>query len=302
MARAILITGTSTGAGRVIAEALAFAGHRIFASMRDPNFKNREQANALWSRGIDVVPLDVTEDWSVDRAVDMVLKKAGRIDVLVNNVHIFPTGVTEAFTSAQAKAVFDINVVGLLRVTRAVLPEMRRQGDGLIVNIGSIFGRVTIPFLGIYGSTQFAIEALSDSLHAELAPLGVEVVLVQRATCPAARKQATSRESVERMAAYGAAEDEPYGRLPDLFARHQPAASSEIEDVPSALVQLVAMPKWCRPTRSVVGASLGADLINATAASVQMRILDDLGLKAGAICDLPDARPSNEGAARAPPD
>jgi NAD(P)-dependent dehydrogenase (short-subunit alcohol dehydrogenase family) len=179
---------------------------------------------------------------------------------------------------------------------------MRRQGDGLIVNIGSIFGRVTIPSLGIYSSTQFAIEALSDSLHAELAPFGVEVVLVQGATCPTARKRASGRESFERMVAYGAPENEPYDSLPDLLARHQIAASSEIEDMPSLLVRLVAMPKWRRPARSVVGASLGADLINATAASVQMRILDDLGLKAGAIGHPLDARRSNDGAARAPPD
>jgi len=149
MSRTILITGASTGFGRDAAETLSRAGHAVFASMRDPHGRNREHAEALRRQGIEVVELDVGNDASVDHAVSEMLARAGRIDVLINNAGIASAGVTEAFTADQARVVLDTNVVGLLRTTRAVLPAMRRRRDGLIVNIGSILGRVTLPFFAI---------------------------------------------------------------------------------------------------------------------------------------------------------
>src|SRR5206468_10497107 len=122
------------------------------------------------------VELDVRDDASVEAGVKNVLAEAGTIDVLVNNAGIASAGVTEAFTTEQAKAIFDTNCVGLLRVARAVLPAMRHQHEGLIINCGSILGRVTFPFVGIYGASKFAVEALTDSLRYEVSQLGVEVV------------------------------------------------------------------------------------------------------------------------------
>lgn len=165
MSKTILITGASTGFGRDTAETLARAGHTVFASMRDPQAKNSEHAAALRKQGIEVVALDVSDDGSVERAVAEVMARAKQIDVLINNAGIASAGVTEAFTADQAKAVFNTNVVGLLRISRAVLPGMRAHGQGLIINIGSILGRVTFPFFGIYGASKFAVEALTDSLR-----------------------------------------------------------------------------------------------------------------------------------------
>src|SRR5262249_58785500 len=121
-----------------------------------------------------IVELDVSSDTSVERAVKEVLARSHRIDVLVNNAGIASAGVTEAFTPDQAKVVFDTNVVGLLRVSRSVLPVMRRQGDGLIINIGSILGRVTFPFFGIYGASKFAVEALTESVRYELSQVALD--------------------------------------------------------------------------------------------------------------------------------
>jgi NAD(P)-dependent dehydrogenase (short-subunit alcohol dehydrogenase family) len=118
MSKTILITGASTGFGRDTAETLARAGHTVFASMRDPQQKNREHAEALRAQGIGVTELDVSSDASVDRAVHEVLAESARIDVLVNNAGIASAGVTEAFTPDQAKVVFNTNVVGLLRTAR----------------------------------------------------------------------------------------------------------------------------------------------------------------------------------------
>src|SRR2546421_7285036 len=179
MSKTILITGTSSGFGRDTAETLHRAGHTVYASMRAAQGKNREAADALRKLGVKTVELDVSDDASVEAGVKTVLTEAGKIDVLVNNAGIASAGVTEAFTTEQAKAIFDTNVTGLLRVTLAVLPSMPQQHDGLIINIGSILGRVTFPFIGIYGASKFAVEALTDSLRYEVSQLGVEVVAVQ---------------------------------------------------------------------------------------------------------------------------
>jgi NADP-dependent 3-hydroxy acid dehydrogenase YdfG len=184
MSKTILIIGASSGFGRDTAETLHRAGHIVYASLRDAQGKNRAAAEALRELGINTVELDVRDDASVDAGVKNVLAQGGKIDVLVNNAGIASAGVTEAFTTEEAKAIFDTNVIGLLRVTRAVLPSMRHQHDGLIINIGSVLGRVTFPFLGIYGASKFAVEALTDSLRYELSQLGIEVVEVQPSAYP----------------------------------------------------------------------------------------------------------------------
>ena len=184
MSKTIVITGASTGFGRDTAETLARAGHKVFASMRDPESANRAHADALRGQDIDVVELDVTNSRSVDRAVAAVVAKAGRIDVLINNAGIASLGVSEAFTAEQLTGLFDVNVFGLHRVTRAVMPVLRGQKDGLVINIGSVVGRVTFPFFGLYGASKFAVEALTDSLRLEVSQLGIDVVLVQPSAYP----------------------------------------------------------------------------------------------------------------------
>ena len=104
-----------------------------------------------------------------------IITKAGRIDVLINNAGLLAAGVSEAFTPEQVTALFDVNVSGLHRVTRAVLPHLRRHNDGLIINIGSIVVRVTFPFSGLYGASKFAVEALTDSYRYEISQLGIDV-------------------------------------------------------------------------------------------------------------------------------
>ena len=190
MPKTVHITGSSTGFGRDTAETLARSGHHVFASMRATGGKNRGHAEALRSLAavenlnINIIDLDVTSSISVERAVASVLEKARRIDVLINNAGIASAGVSEAFTPEQAQALFDTNVFGILRTTRAVLPSMRQQRHGLVINVGSILGRVTFPFFGSYGASKFAVEALTESFRYELSQLGVDVVLVQPSAYP----------------------------------------------------------------------------------------------------------------------
>jgi NAD(P)-dependent dehydrogenase (short-subunit alcohol dehydrogenase family) len=279
MPKTLLITGTSTGFGRDTAETLARAGHTVFASMRDPQAKNREHAETLRKQGIEVVELDVSSDASVDSAVKEVLARASRIDVLINNAGIASAGVTEAFTPDQAKIVFNTNVVGLLRTTRAVLPAMRGQGDGLIINIGSILGRVTFPFFGIYGASKFAVEALTDSLRYEISQLGIEVALVQPSAYPTAMYANVHKPAdTDRAAAYGAIGEIPSAMFNHFMTTFQAADAPNPHDVAEAIARLVALPKGSRPARTVVGAAFGSDTVNEQTARVQAHVVEALGL------------------------
>jgi len=279
MSKTVLITGSSTGFGRDTAETLARAGHTVFASMRNPQAQNRDHAQALRKNGIEIVELDVSSDTSVERAVKEVLARTHRIDVLVNNAGIASAGVTEAFTPDQAKVVFNTNVVGLLRTSRSVLPAMRQQGDGLIINIGSILGRVTFPFFGIYGASKFAVEALTDSLRYEVSQLGIDVVLVQPSAFPTPMYTTIQQPAdSDRAAAYGAVGEIPGAMFQHFMTTFQAPNAPNPHDVAEAIAKLVAQPKGSRPPRTVVGAAFGSDIVNEQTAPVQAHVVETLGL------------------------
>ena len=141
-----LVTGASSGIGRATAKALRSAGFRVVGTSR--------RAAAKSSDGITMLTCDVTDDQSVAKLVDEVLAKAGRIDLLVNNAGIGLLGGAEESSTAQAQALFDVNVFGVMRVTKAVLPAMRRQGKGRIVNLSSVQGFIPAPYFALYASTN----------------------------------------------------------------------------------------------------------------------------------------------------
>lgn len=281
MPKTILITGAATGFGRDTAETLAKAGHNVFASMRGTTSRNAEAAAALTAQGITVVELDVSDDMSVDTAIAEVIAKAGKLDVLVNNAGLASAGVSEAFTADQAKILFNTNVVGVIRTTRAVLPAMRAAGDGLIINIGSILGRVTFPFFGIYGATKFALEALTDSYRYELSQLGVDVALVQPSAYPTNMYSAIQQPADQaRVEAYGEIGAIPGKMFESFMAMFQGENAPNPHDVAAAIVTLIDTPKGSRPARTVVGQSFGADAINDATAPVQHGAVEALGLGA----------------------
>jgi NAD(P)-dependent dehydrogenase (short-subunit alcohol dehydrogenase family) len=291
MSKIILITGTSTGFGRDTAETLAQAGHRVFASMRDITGRNQPHAASLRAKKIEVVELDVTDDASIDRAVASVLKEAGSIDVLVNNAGIGAMGISETFTTSQVRALFDVNVFGVQRMMRAVLPTLRSQGEGLVVNIGSVLGRVTLPFLGLYGATKFALESISESYRYELSQLGVDIVLVQPSAYPTdIFASALKPADAACIGSYG----EVRAILGNVAKAFADSVSGENppnpHEVAEAIARLVDQPGGWRPARVVVGASFGADALNTTAAALQSQLLDGLGL--GALAHAAGTRAS----------
>ncbi|CAG9252067.1 SDR family oxidoreductase [Burkholderia cepacia] len=279
MSKTILITGASSGFGRDTAEALSAAGHRVFASMRDIAGRNRPHADALQAKGMHVIELDVTDDASVERGVASVLENAGHLDVLVNNAGIGSAGISEAFTTKQVQALFDVNVFGIQRTSRAVLPTFRKQGAGLIVNIGSILGRVTFPFFGLYGASKFALEALTDSYRYELSTSGIDVVLVQPSNYPTNIFASAQRPAdAARVPGYGDAGAIPDKMVETLMALFASDHAPNPHDVADAIVQLVAQANGTRAPRLIVGESFGADALNAQAASIQAQVLEGLGL------------------------
>ncbi|MGO4586595.1 oxidoreductase [Arthrobacter sp. 2RAF6] len=171
------ITGSSRGLGLEIARAALTAGHQVVATAR--NAETVPEQLPCAGDSLLAVPLDVTDPESIRAAVDAAVERFGRIDVLVNNAGTGLLAAVEESDDAAVRAVYETNVFGPLAVQRAVLPLLRRQRSGHVINISSIVGFATAPGWGIYASTKFAVEGFTETLHAELAPLGVQTTLVE---------------------------------------------------------------------------------------------------------------------------
>src|SRR4051794_21355884 len=165
-----LVTGASSGIGRATAELLAANGFTVFGTSRAPVQDTRSYT---W------LPMDVRSDDSVQAAVQSLLAQAGRIDLLVNNAGYVQFGAIEESSIADAQAQLDTNLFGVIRLVQAVLPVMRQQGSGRIINVSSIVGRVAAPYGGLYATSKFALEGLSEALREEVRPFGVSVSLVE---------------------------------------------------------------------------------------------------------------------------
>jgi NAD(P)-dependent dehydrogenase (short-subunit alcohol dehydrogenase family) len=170
------VTGASRGLGAAIAREALSRGHQVTATARDVDAVRRAFADVP-----DVLALavDVTDERQINAAVKATVERFGRIDVLVNNAGRGQVGAVEEVSDAAARALFDLNVFGVLNVLRAGLPTLRAQRSGHVINIGSVGGFATAPGVGLYGATKFALEGLSEALRGELAPLGIDVTVVE---------------------------------------------------------------------------------------------------------------------------
>lgn len=176
MSKTVLITGASSGIGKATAELFAKAGWNVCATMRHPQ---AEQLKISDRSKLLVPRLDVTQEDSIREAIEATMGAFGRIDVLVNNAGYGLNGPLEAITPKQLEQQFQTNVLGLVAVTRHILPIMRQQKQGTIINISSIGGRVAFPYTSAYHATKFAVEGLSESLRFELAPFNIRVKIIE---------------------------------------------------------------------------------------------------------------------------
>lgn len=174
-----LITGSSSGFGKMITETLLKQNHTVIASMRGVNGKNQTVAKELSEAGAHVVEIDVTSEDSVNGGIKEAIDKAGGIDVVVNNAGAGVLGLQEIFTAEDWQKLFDINVFGVQRINRAVLPHMRSRGSGLIIYVTSLLGRITIPFYGPYNASKWALEAMAENYRSELSNLGIDSCIVE---------------------------------------------------------------------------------------------------------------------------
>ena len=256
MEQTILVTGSTSGFGRLTVETLARQGYRVFAGMRAAAGKNApaaEELRALAQRerlALQIVEIDVTDDASVKRAIAVIIETTGRLDVVVNNAGVSYSGPLEAFTLEQVRQQFEINVFSVLRVNRAVLPQMREQGSGLLLQVGSIVGRLGMPFLGLYGATKFALEGLTESYRYELAPFGIDAAILEPGTFPttiSANRQVAA--DAERFALYQAGLD---AFTAPFYAENRSATPPDPQEVADAIAHVIAQPAGKRPLRTVV--------------------------------------------------
>ncbi|MEM6381043.1 MAG: SDR family oxidoreductase [Pseudomonadota bacterium] len=258
----ILITAASSGFGTLIANDLIKAGHRVAGTVRDPEGRNAKAAEALRSIGVHIVELDVTDDASVEAGVAQAKAALGSIDVLINNAGVGSHGLQESFSADDFQRLFDINVFGVQRMTRAVLPDMRSNGSGLIVNISSLLGRVALPFFGPYNATKWAVEALSENYRAELSQFGVDVAIVEPGGFPTAFIGNLVRPSSnDRDAGYGAMAAAPKTAMDGFeeFLKANPQQSPQL--VADAVVAVVNADPGTRALRTVVDTIGMGDLV-----------------------------------------
>jgi NADP-dependent 3-hydroxy acid dehydrogenase YdfG len=172
MSNVVLITGCSTGIGRDLADQLTKVGYIVVATARKMESLEKIQAALK-------LPLDVTQPESIKKAIENIIEKYGRIDVLINNAGYAQIGAIEEISDDQVQRMYDVNIFGVMRMIRAIVPYMRQQRSGRIINISSIAGKMTTPVNGTYSSTKFALEAMSDAMRVELESFNIQVILIE---------------------------------------------------------------------------------------------------------------------------
>jgi NAD(P)-dependent dehydrogenase (short-subunit alcohol dehydrogenase family) len=253
MAKKILITGAGSGFGELSTRLLLAHGHEVVAAMRETKGRNRRNAEALSGAGAQIVDIDVTDDASVSMGVQQAIDLAGGLDVLINNAGIGVLGLQEAFSPDDWRRLFEINVFGVQRMNRAVLPYFRKQRSGLLLHVSSLLGRMTIPFYGPYNASKWALEALVENYRTELSAFGVDSCLVEPGGFPTSFIDRLMKPGdVSRQAEYGEMAGAPVAALANF---EQALAANPQQDpqlVADAIAKLVEAPAGQRPFRTVV--------------------------------------------------
>jgi len=216
-----LVTGASTGFGRELVEHLLASGARVVATAR--KVEGLQELGTKYPKTALVASMDVTNQKQVESVVGVAVKWFGRIDVLVNNAGYGMVGAVEESAEEEFRPMFETNVFGLIRVTQAVLPQMRTQGSGHIVNLSSIGGLVATPGFGLYNATKFAVEGLSEALAQEVQPLGITVTIVEPGPFRTKFLGKAGGEAKARISDY----DKTAGKMRAYFTEHDPQKAAE---------------------------------------------------------------------------
>ncbi|MCB9370887.1 SDR family oxidoreductase [Candidatus Woesearchaeota archaeon] len=264
----ILITGTSSGFGQLTAKALAEQGHKVYASMRDIATKNKESAQDLqtWAEEknffLKVIEIDLKSEDSIQKAVDKILEEEGTIDILINNAGSGALGLQENFTAQDWQQIFDVNVFGVQRMNRAVLPHMREKQQGLIIYVSSLLGRIVMPTYGPYTASKWALESLAETYRVELSQFGIQSCIVEPGAFPTTFMdkllRASDKSRNESYAEFASVPEQSLENLQTTLATN-PAQNPNI--VAEAILNLIQMPVQERPFRTTVdNTGLGANI------------------------------------------
>ena len=285
MKKTILVTGSSSGFGRLTVGTLADRGHTVFATMRDPEGRNAAAADTLrehaasTGQSLHVLELNVTSEASVAAAVEAVFARTDHLDVAVNNAGLFSGGYLEAHSIEDLQRVFDVNVYGAMRVNRAVLPHMRGRGSGLLVHLSTVSARTPFPFSVPYAASKSALEALAEGYRYELALLGVDSIIVEAGAFPTdIFEKMTWVSDAERASGYASVEELKNLSFSGLKEYVASDAAPDPQDVATVIADLIES-SGSRPLRTVVD-PLGEGIrrINETAATVQRETMESAGL------------------------
>lgn len=281
----ILITGASSGFGKEMAVTLAGAGHTVFAGMRAVKGRNASVAAELGAAVGRITPieLDVSTDAGVDAGIAQVMAELdGPLDVVINNAGTYIGGLNETISAARFQNMLNVNVLGPVRVMRAVLPNMRAQGFGTVINVTSDMSRFALPMSGLYTASKAALEMVAETYALELAPLGLESLIVQPGAFNTGIMQKSPPvEEPERMGGYGPTLAQVQGMAESFMALSQESfVDASPAMVADAVVKLLDLPYGQRPLRTVVDPSAHgarANGLNTAIASEQKAFLRALG-------------------------
>jgi len=283
--KTILITGTSSGIGKLTALTCARAGHLVYAGMRNTADRNRTAAQSLSDAAknenldVRIIDLDVTTQSSIDAAIRTIDGNGTPLDVLVNNAGLMSIGIAEAFSDAQVNSQFEVNTFAPIRMTKAVLPIMRRRRSGLIVHVSSIVGRVLFPRCAYYCASKFALEAFAEVLNYELTSFCIDSVIVEPGpflTRLLANSPGPDGKSiVDSYEQLSSLRDTFVSSFEAFFASDQ-APDPQINA--DAILRLIELPQGKRPLRTVCGVDYGTAALNKLNAPIQANVLREIGM------------------------
>lgn len=253
MSKKILVTGASGAFGSLICKTLAQKGYQVVGTMRSTKGKNVSVAEELRSAGVGVVEIDVTNETSVNEGLAEAIEKLGGLDIVFNNAGVGANGIQEMFTAEDMQRVFDVNVFGVQRLMRAVLPHFRKQGKGTILHTSSCIGRVTTPFLGVYSASKYALESIAEGYRAELSGFGIESCIIEPGGMPTAFMEGMLRPSDnERGTGYGEMIHAPDASLNGYVEYLKTNPMQSPQAIADAVVELLELPHGEKPFRTVV--------------------------------------------------
>lgn len=253
MKKKILITGASGGFGKLTVMTLLVKGHQVAASMRNINGKNKNIAIELKNAGAKVIEIDVTNDSSVANGVNEAISELKGLDILINNAGVGVLGMQEFFTISDFQKVFDINVFGVQRMNREVIPHFREKQDGLIIYTSSLLGRIALPFYGVYQASKWALEAMAENYRVELSGFGIENCIVEPGGYPTAFSENLLKPSdLSREGSYGDFAKVPEAVLNNFENVLKNNPQQDPQKVADAFAELIEKPKGEKPFRTTV--------------------------------------------------